>query len=115
MIRNIRNILKLNARICKRFSTNSERETVLSGIKDCKNEKLLLSIKDDLRKNHIEINNIRDDLIGKYTQMNNIRDNLNDTLKLLKMTFLFTCVASFAGAAQIGKTIAQIGKTIAMI
>jgi|688.fasta_scaffold1498181_1 hypothetical protein len=47
MIRNVRNILKLNTRICKRFSTNSEHE------------KWLLCIKDDLLKNHIEINNIK--------------------------------------------------------
>lgn len=45
----------INTRICKQFTTNSEHETLLSSIKTCKNEKLLLSIKDDLLKNHIEI------------------------------------------------------------
>jgi hypothetical protein len=90
MIRNVRNILMLNTRICKRFSTNSERETVLSGIKDCKNEKLLLSIKDDLRsikddllKNNIEINYIRNDLIGKHIQINNISSTNSENEKLL--------------------------------
>jgi hypothetical protein len=91
MIRNIRNILKLNTRICKRFSTNSEHETVLSGIKDCKNEKLLLSIKDDLLKNNIEINNIK--------------VQLNDSIRVLDRTFTNTCIASIAGAGIIGHAI----------
>ena len=70
-VRNVRNILKLNTRICKRFSTNSEHETVLS------------SIKNDLLKNNIEINYIRNDLIGKHIQINNISSTNSENEKLL--------------------------------
>jgi hypothetical protein len=73
-VRNVRNILKLNTRICKRFSTNSEHETVLS------------SIKNDLLKNNDELNSIKNN-------SNNIKEMLKES-NILKFIYYFGCSAT---------------------
>jgi len=82
MIRNVRNILKVNTRICKRFSTNSEHKT------------LLFSIKDDLH-------NIRDELF-------NIKRDLHNTKMIVEKEFVFILKGAMLISAVLGGTICGI-------
>ena len=69
-------MLMINTRICKQFTTNSEHETLLSSIKTCKNEKLLLSIKDDLLKTQCDLKQNQDELLKIQDNLLKIQNNL---------------------------------------